>query len=200
MDIFLALKQNLPSVQENVPLKNHTTFRIGGPARYFFAAQTEEDIQKAVQAAKELKLPFLILGGGSNILASDQGFSGLVIKIQNTEYKIPLDSARGRQDTTVYAQAGVPMATLVQETGKHGLSGLEWAGGLPGTVGGAIRGNAGAFEGETKDCVVEVKVLNEKGEVEVFSKEQCKFAYRSSLFKQKKFCGAFGNFEIERGR
>ena len=86
MHEFLLLKQQIPEVRRNVPLKKHTTFRIGGPAKYFFAAKTSGQIAKAVQVARSLKLPFFVLSGGSNVLMPDKGFSGLVIKIQNTKY------------------------------------------------------------------------------------------------------------------
>ena len=128
----------LPKVLANVPLAPYTTLKIGGKAAYFFTARTSKKIIQAVGAAKKLHIPLFILGGGSNLVVSDKGFHGLVIKIQNTKYKI--------RDTRVFAEAGVSMATLVRETGKKGLSGFEWAGGLPGSVGGAIRGNAGAFK------------------------------------------------------
>ena len=191
MDEFAALKKQIPGVRRNVSLKNHTTFRIGGPAKYFFAAKTSEQIVKAVQAARSLKLPFFVLSGGSNVLMPDKGFSGLVIKIQNTKYKV--------RDTKVWAEAGVPMATLVRETGKRGLQGLEWAGGLPGTLGGAVRGNAGAFGGETKDSVVEVEALDHEGKRRKFSGRECQFAYRSSIFKKKGYIVLVATMQLRKG-
>lgn len=185
------LTQDLPRVRENVPLKNHTTFKIGGPAKYFFIARTAEDVQKAVYAAKKHSIPYFLLSGGSNVLISDKGFNGLVIKVQNTGYEI-----RGTQ---VYAEAGVLMNTLVRETTQRGLAGLEWAGGLPGTVGGAILGNAGAFGGEIKDSLYEVEVLDEKGNKKRLSKKQCQFAYRSSLFKGRNFVILAAVFALKRG-
>ena len=191
MDEFQKLKQELPRMRENVPLKNHTTFKIGGPAKYFFIARTAEDVQNAVYAAKKHSIPYFLLSSGSNVLISDKGFNGLVIKVQHTGYKI--------SGTKVQAESGVVMSTLVRETTRRGLAGLEWAGGLPGTVGGAIRGNAGAFGGEIKDSIDQVEVLDETGNKKILSKKQCQFAYRSSFFKEKDFVILGATFELKRG-
>lgn len=196
MGEFHDLRKELPRVRQNVPLANHTTFLIGGPARYFFIAKTSEDIRQAVEAAKKVGVQYFLLSGGSNVLMSDKGFSGLVIKIQNTKYQI---SWPDRQNTSVVAESGVLMKTLVRETTQRGLQGFEWAGGLPGTVGGAVRGNAGAFEGETKDCVVEVELLDAKGNKKTFSAKQCAFGYRDSVFKQKGYVVLRVTFQLQRG-
>ena len=174
-----------------MPLKNHTTFRIGGPAKYFFVAKTSGNIAKAVAAARRLKIPFFILGTGSNVLAPDKGFSGLVIKIENCKLKI--------ENLSAWAEAGVSLSTLVKETGKLGLAGLEWAGGLPGTVGGAVRGNAGAFGGEIKDSIVQVEAIDERGKRGTFSLKECQFGYRSSIFKEKNFIVLSAAFKLEKG-
>ena len=192
MQEFEILKQKLPGVRANVPLANHTTFRIGGPAKYFFVAKTAEDTEKATRAAGELGLRFFLLAGGSNVLVADKGFGGLVIKMQNAGYQIT--------KTRVRAEAGVAVATLVRQTGQRGLSGFEWAGGLPGTIGGAVRGNAGAFGGEIKDIVASVTALDEKGSKKVFAKEQCQFGYRNSLFKQKGYVVLSAEFLLSRAQ
>ena len=181
----------LPKVLANVPLAPYTTLKIGGKAAYFFTARTSKKIIQAVGAAKKLHIPLFILGGGSNLVVSDKGFHGLVIKIQNTKYKI--------RDTRVFAEAGVSMATLVRETGKKGLSGFEWAGGLPGSVGGAIRGNAGAFKGEIKDNILWVIALDVRGEERLFSRKECKFSYRSSVFKEKGLVILSAAFVLKKG-
>ncbi|MBI2452950.1 MAG: UDP-N-acetylmuramate dehydrogenase [Parcubacteria group bacterium] len=173
------IQKLLPGVRKQESLARHTTFRIGGPARYFFTATNSDAIIRALDAAKKLRLSVFILSGGSNVVMSDDGFSGLVIQIRNSKFKI--------QNSKVYAEAGVPCASLVRSTIRKGLKGLEWAGGLPGSLGGAIRGNAGAFGGEIKDAIVSVKAIDGKGRARVFSKKQCKFSYRSSIFKEKRY-------------
>jgi UDP-N-acetylmuramate dehydrogenase len=168
-------------IRENVLLRDYTTFKIGGPARYFFVAKNKEDLKNAILWAKKKKLPFFILGGGSNVLFSDNGFKGLIIKLQNTQYEI--------RNTKIVAEAGVPLQKLVLETAKRGLSGLENLAGIPGTLGGAIWGNAGAFGGEIGNLVEEVKTLqiaNGKWQIVNLKKEDCKFGYRESIFKRRK--------------
>jgi len=169
-------------IKEKIPLKEYTTFKIGGPARYFFVAKSKEDLKNAILWAKKKKLPFFILGAGSNVLFSDNGFKGLIIKLQNTQYKI--------RNTKIVAEVGVPLQKLVLETAKKGLSGLENLAGIPGTLGGAIWGNAGAFGGEIKDVVKEVEILRINGltswRIEKLKNKDCKFGYRDSIFKRKK--------------
>jgi len=188
----MGIQKLLPGIQRNVLLKNYTTFRIGGPAKYFFVAKNKKDLIRAISVAKKInpspfpkgdrvKLPFFVLGGGSNLLVSDKGFNGLIIKTQNTKYKI--------QNTKIMAEAGVMLGELVNILAKTELSGLEWAAGIPGTVGGAIFGNAGAFNKSMKDVVKSVEALevkNEKCKVKNFKNRDCKFSYRDSIFKNNK--------------
>jgi UDP-N-acetylmuramate dehydrogenase len=167
-------------VLENEPLANHCTFKIGGPARYFFVAKNSEEIVKATEAANELGLKFFVLSGGSNVLFSDDGFDGLVIKIQNTKYEV--------QGTKIIAEAGVKLAEVVKASAENSLSGLEWAAGIPGTVGGAVRGNAGAYGKATGSAVEEVEAIEVKSKklkVKSYSKEECGFGYRESIFKRE---------------
>jgi len=186
-----SILELLPRTKTNVPLAPYTTFKIGGVARYFFIAKDTKDIVCAVLAAKTCKVPFFVLAGGSNILVSDKGFSGLVIKIENTLYNI--------QGTKLYAQAGVDFPMIVRAAGKKGLCGLEWAGGLPGSVGGAVRGNAGAFQGEVKDSLVFAEVLDGQGKTQKLTKKQCRFSYRSSVFKEKKWIVLSATFQLQKG-
>jgi len=165
--------------KKNVLLKNYTTFKIGGPAKYFFEAKNKKDLIEAIKTAKASKLDFFILGGGGNILINDKGFNGLVIKIQNTKYKI--------QNTKIYLEAGVSLAKLVGLTLENRLTGMEWAAGIPGTVGGAIRGNAGAFEQSISDIIEKVEVLEIKNyKIKNLKKRDCQFSYRDSIFKHNK--------------
>jgi len=165
--------------QRNISLAKYTTFRIGGQAKYFFIAKTKKDLILAIQEAKRKKLPFFILGNGSNVLISDKGFDGLVIKIQNSKFKI--------QNSKIIAEAGVYLGKLVNESAVKGLSGLEWAIGIPGTVGGAVYGNAGAFKKSMGDVVEEVELYDTKNqEFKILKNKNCKFDYRDSIFKHNK--------------
>jgi UDP-N-acetylmuramate dehydrogenase len=179
----MTIAKLLPEVKTNIPLKKYTTFKIGGPAKYFFVAKNKEDLIKAVILAKKLKLPFFILGGGSNILVSDKGFNGLVIKIQNSKFKIQNENSKFK----IFCESGIPLAKLVSQSLKIGATGLEWAVGIPGTVGGAVYGNAGAFGGSMEDVVEEVEVFDSKElRFKIYDLRDCQFGYRDSIFKHNK--------------
>ena len=157
-------------------MKKFSNYRIGGRAKYFKEAKTVEELIEAIRWAGEKKLPIYILGGGTNILWSDKGFDGLVVKPDFDSIEI--------NGSTITAGASVPMPTLVQTAVGRGLKGLEWAGGLPGTFGGAIYGNAGAFGGEIKDVVMKVVSLDmEILKLKERSNTECQFRYRNSIFK-----------------
>lgn len=175
-------------VQENISLKNFTTFKIGGKAKYFVRVSTIDECKKAVKWAKEKKIPFFVLGGGSNVLFPDRGYNGLIVKVENQEIKF--------NESNVTTGAGVLFLRMILLCKENSLSGLEWGAGIPGTIGGAIFGNAGAFGGEIKDNLKEVIVLD-TGIIEEkkFKNSECQFSYRSSIFKKEKkyiiFSGTF---------
>lgn len=167
------------NIQKNISLSKYTTFRIGGPARFFVEISTEDELKEALDYAKNNKLNFFILGGGSNLLVSDKGFDGLVIKMKLNDFKIV--------STNVEAGSGVALAKLVNSSIAEGLTGMEWAAGIPGTIGGAVRGNAGAFGKAIEDVVDSVKILDTINlQITTYSKNDCCFGYRSSIFKQNK--------------
>ncbi len=179
--IFEKLKKELPEIQKEHLLKDYTTFKIGGPAKYFFIAKTKDDLLKSAKIAKKLKLPVFILGGGSNLLVSDKGFRGLVIQIRNSKFEI-------RNSIKIYAEAGVKLSDLAVFAGENGFSGFEWAAGIPGaTVGGAVCGHAQAFGEKISDWIENIETLDTKNlKTKMFSKEQCKFSLKSSIFKKNK--------------
>jgi len=164
---------------KNISLKKFSNFRIGGKAKYFFKAKNISEIKKALVLAKQLKTKIFILGGGTNILFNDKGFNGLIL--------IPeIKFIKKINKNTVRVGAGVKVKDFLNFLVKNELSGFEWAGGLPGTIGGAIRGNAGAFGGEIKDNLIQVKsieinTLKEKTR----NNKNCLFDYRFSIFKNK---------------
>lgn len=165
-------------IVEGVSLAEHSNYRIGGPARFFCEAANEEQIREAVTFAREQRAPLFVLGGGTNLLIDDAGFAGLVLKPAFTELVANGDA--------ITVGAGVSVGDLLKFTIAHSLSGLGWAGGLPGTVGGAIRGNAGAFRGEIKDRIMSVESFDVET-LATISRENaaCKFGYRNSIFKEK---------------
>jgi len=179
MDIFLQLS-SLGKLRENVPLAPYTTFQIGGPARYFLEIETAENLLKASQLARQKDIPLALIAGGSNVLVADQGFFGLVIKLKSQNHYI-------FQKEILKAEAQTNLGELVNAAQKQGLSGLEWATGIPGSLGGAIVGNAGAYGREMSNLVQKVIAFDqEKQEKITFSLPEINFSYRQSLFKEKK--------------
>lgn len=164
-----------PDVRENEPLAGHTTYRIGGPARYFFAAKSGDEAMVALRGAKDLGLPVCVIGGGSNILVADEGFTGLVIKMANRGIVI--------EGTEAKVEAGTPSAFVALQTAEAGLKGFEWAIALPGTIGGAIRGNSSMWDGEIGKVIKTVRAAK-NGEVKDLAREECGFGYRESVFKK----------------
>ena len=191
-DIFTILKERLPNIQKNIPLKVHTTFKIGGSAEYFLTASKKDDVVSAIQLAKKIKLPIFVFGGGSNLLVADKGIRGLVIKIENSADIYV-------KDNDMIVHAGVPMKALVEVSIRNSLAGLEWAGGLPGTFGGAIRGNAGAFGGEMKDAIFSVEALDNRLVLRQLNHTQCQFAYRTSIFKKKNWIILSATVRLKKG-
>lgn len=166
-------------IREQVPLAPYTTFQIGGNARYFIEVAQLSQLGAALDYAHTRHLPFFILGGGSNVLVADEGFEGVVIQLSFGKVEVDYGAR------TVAAQAGSALRDVIHEAASAGLSGMESLYGIPGTVGGAVRGNAGAFGVDVKDVLEEAVALNiQTREVRTFSNAACHFAYRNSFFKQ----------------
>lgn len=164
-------------IKEKIPLAPLTTFKIGGPAKYYVEAKTKEDLVEAIEWAENIKENIYLLSGGSNVLVADKGVDGLVIKMANTDLKI-----KGRY---IESEAGCPLPRLISICHGANLSGFEWAVGIPGTVGGAIRGNAGAHGFSTSDNVETVDVFDKSKKIFIkMSRNECDFSYRESIFKR----------------
>lgn len=173
------IEELLKGVQKNVVLAPYTTFKIGGPAQYFYIAKTKENLIRAIIVAKKFNLPFFIWGGGSKILVSDEGFTGLVIKNSCLNFQF--------KQGDIFAEAGTKLEDLVDLSLEGSLTGLEWAAGIPGTVGGAIRGNAEAFDGFMSNIVIQVETFDcLTSEVKQFKNQKCQFGTKNSIFKQNK--------------
>lgn len=164
-------------IRENVPLSPLTTFEIGGVARYFVEVATESDIRNALGFAREKGVPFYVIAGGSNLLIPDDVLEGLVIRVVGEKFQFT--------DEGLEAQAGCNLLMLIREAAKQRKGGWEKLAGIPGTIGGAVRGNAGAFGPEIKDFVSWVRAINTTTEdVHEFSNAECEFEYRNSFFKK----------------
>jgi UDP-N-acetylmuramate dehydrogenase len=191
-NIFKKLQAEFPLIQQKVSLKDYTSFKVGGPAKYFLVVKTKEELLRAIALAKRLRLKTFVLGGGTNVLAPDKGFNGLIIKVSLSG--LSLVSA-----TVIEAESGVVMKDLVNFSIKNNLAGLEWAGGLPGTFGGAVRGNAGAFGGEMKDSVFSVDILDSALKAKTLSHQQSQFAYRNSVVKKKGWTIISAKVKLKKG-
>ncbi len=160
-------------LMENEPMEKHTTFKIGGPARWFLDAGCEEDVERALSIAKTHGLPAIVIGRGSNLLVADRGLDALVIEIGNGMSQIHVDGC------SVTAQAGARLSVLSQEAARHGLSGLEFAAGIPGGVGGGTAMNAGAYGGQMSDVLTGARAI-EDGRIVKIPAQDMELGYRQS--------------------
>ncbi|RME32046.1 MAG: FAD-binding protein, partial [Candidatus Zixiibacteriota bacterium] len=165
-----------PDLELNKELASMTSYGTGGRSRYFISAESAEAIARAVSAARRLSLDYFLLGGGSNVLVSDDGYDGLVIKVD-------VRGIRLLDDKTIECGAGEDLMALVEFAADNNLTGLEFAAGIWGTVGGAIYGNAGAFGGEIGRVLSEITLVSPEGEIKTVSPDYCRFAYRDSYLK-----------------
>lgn len=173
------IKQGIVKIDE--PMRKHTNFKIGGNADIFVIAKNIEEIKCVIKFSKENNILLTILGNGSNVLVSDKGIRGIVLQVGTKEIKI-----EKHENALIEVDAGAMLGALAQILLKQSISGFEFAAGIPGSIGGAIRMNAGAYGGEMKDIVKDVTVLNEKGEISVLTNEECEFSYRHSRFTDSK--------------
>lgn len=178
---------------EQEPMARHTTFRIGGPADYFVELGSIEQIRAAIQVCREENLPWFVLGRGSNLLVSDKGYRGVILSIYKDFQKTEI------QGETVTVQAGVLLTTLSGKVLDASLTGLEFASGIPGTIGGAVVMNAGAYGGEMKDIVRKVTVLDQDGEVRTLTCGEMQFGYRTSLAKKKGYIVLGAELTLKQG-
>ncbi len=159
------------------PLAEHTSLHIGGPAEYFLRVTSERDLKGAVAVAREHELAVFMLGGGTNLLVADAGIRGVVL--QNDWSEASVDG------TTITASSGTPLAHVAALAARNGIVGLEWMATVPGTVGGAVHGNAGAFGKETKDVLVDAELMDLNGHTRLASNAELGFAYRTSALQGK---------------
>lgn len=206
-------------VKPQEPMAKHTTFRIGGPARWFIEPETTEELVHAVRYLKEQQEPYYIMGNGSNLLVSDAGVDGVVITTHSGKNG-SLESVRlfraeeagsfffeqgyctkeeAKGKTLVYAGSGIMLAKLAAEVAAAGLTGLEFAGGIPGTLGGAVTMNAGAYGGEIRDVILSARVLDRDGRIRILKVSELDLSYRHSVIQKEEMIVLDALFALEEG-
>lgn len=178
---LLTKEVGLEFIKQEEPMAKHTSFKIGGKADFFIIAKEERVIIAVLKIAKEQKLPVTILGNGTNVLVTDKGIRGIVLKIALDKIEIKKE----KEKAIIEVEAGVKNAILAQKLLQEEIAGFEFAAGIPGTMGGATYMNAGAYGYEVKDIITKVTYLDNQG-LHTISNEECKFDYRFSIFEEKK--------------
>lgn len=178
------------NVKINEPLAKWTTFRVGGPARYFVTVTQKDVLRRLVSALEYLEFPYFVLGLGANVLASDLGYDGVIIKLNFKTIE--------HNDIFVYADAGAKLGAVVNYARDHGLTGLEWATGIPATVGGGVYMNCGAFDHSISDVVVMVDVLH-NGAIKTLTRNQLDYGYRHSRFMEEPAVIIGAYFRLDHG-
>lgn len=168
-------------VLENEPMSRHTTFRVGGNADYYVMPSSVESIQKLITLCKKENVSFYIIGNGSNVLVSDSGYRGVIIEVCRAMNQIQIEG------TKIRVQAGALLSKVANEALKNSLTGFEFAAGIPGTLGGAVVMNAGAYGGEMKDVICQATVVTKEGELLTLKAEELELGYRTSIIKRKDY-------------
>lgn len=196
------IKENLEKIiskeriKQNEPMKNHTSFKIGGPAEFYIKIKSIEELQKILKFAKKENIKITIIGNGSNVLVSDNGIKGIVIRTNLKEIEIE-EKEQNKIEVTV--DDAVPIGFLAQKLLKEEIAGFEEISGIPGTIGGAILMNAGAHGKEMKDIVTEVTAIDYEGKIHKFTNEESEFTYRHSKFSDGKYIILQAKMVLEKG-
>lgn len=177
------IKTHVPTedILENEPMDKHTTFRVGGGAVCFVKISRAEQLGALIPYFNQMEIPYFVLGNGSNLLVGDHGYAGIILQLKEKFNKVTVT------DTEIHAQAGALLSQVAQCAMENSLKGLEFASGIPGTVGGGVMMNAGAYGGEMKQVVSSVKVMREDGEILILDNQTMEFGYRTSIIKNRHF-------------
>jgi UDP-N-acetylmuramate dehydrogenase len=181
------------NVRTDEPMKKHTTFRIGGAADYYVTPHSSEEIAGVIAACRESNIPYYILGNGSNLLVSDRGCRGVILQIFKNYNDIFVEG------TCLSAKAGALLSRIAKKALEHSLTGMEFAAGIPGTLGGAAVMNAGAYGGEMKDILEDVTVLSENGDILTLSKDELEMGYRSSRIAREGYIVLEAKLRLQNG-
>ena len=188
------------AVRLQEPMSAHTTFRIGGPADYFVETGNESVLKELLLLCKETETPFFILGNGSNLLVSDEGYRGVMISLRGFD-EISFREGEGTETgkTIMTAGSGVLLSKAAMQAAERGLTGFEFAGGIPGTLGGAVTMNAGAYGGEIRDVILSARVMTKAGDVSELSTEELALSYRHSIIQEKDLIVLSADFAFDHG-
>lgn len=189
----LRLKLGEDAVALAEPMSGHTTFRTGGPADIFIMPKSLEEVKASIEILQKHHIPILVIGNGSNLLVSDKGIRGAVLHIGGRMSEISVDGE------TIYAQGGVLLSTLSAKAAENSLTGLEFASGIPGSLGGAVTMNAGAYGGEIKDVLVSADVLTKELEVKTILAEDLHLSYRHSVLPEKEYILLNATLRLKKG-
>ena len=195
MEIYHKLTQLLDpkDLLRDEPLNQHTTYKIGGLADYFVTPGDIESLKSVISLCREWNIPYYIIGNGSNLLVGDKGFRGVIVQIFHNISEVR------REENRLYVEAGALLSKIANIALKNNLKNLEFASGIPGTFGGAVMMNAGAYGGEMKDVIERVRVIDEKGELKTLKGEELEFGYRRSILARKPYIVVDGILKLEAG-
>ena len=181
-------------ILKNEPMSRHTSLRIGGNTDYMVFPATIDEIRLTIKLCRKYDMPYYIMGNGSNLLVSDSGYRGLIIKLSDRFSNISVE-----EDGTVLAQAGVLMSKLSNVIAANSLTGFEFGAGIPGTLGGAVAMNAGAYGGEMQQVVISATVIDGDGNIRTLSNKELEFGYRSSVIQKKDLCVLEATLKLNKG-
>ena len=190
---FLKTRGLQEYVMKDEPMSRHTTFRVGGTADFFVEIGSPEELLDIINYLTETDRSYFILGNGSNLLVGDKGYEGVILHLGERFNSITVEG------NTITAQAGALLSTVAKTAAKNGLSGMEFAAGIPGTIGGAVVMNAGAYEGEMKQIITKVTVMTREGEILELDNETMEFGYRTSIIKNRPFVVLSAVISLEKG-
>jgi len=198
-DLFLMLKEAAPKgrILTGAPLSDFTSFRTGGPADFVAVPSDEAELRNIILLAKANEIPYYIIGNGTNLLVSDDGFRGIVVVIKEGKADISYEERDG--EVLVKAHAGAPLTKVAYDAARRGLAGFEFAAGIPGSVGGAVFMNAGAYGGEIKDVIVSARVMDAEGNIFDMDRDGLDLSYRHSAVGEKGLVVLEAVFALKRG-
>lgn len=181
------------NIKQNEPMKAHTSFKIGGEADVFVSPTTKEQLVDVINICKTHQVPYYIIGNGSNLLVSDKGFRGVIIEVSKNLSAIRVE------DNRIVAQSGALLARIAKVAEGESLTGFEFAHGIPGTLGGAVTMNAGAYDGEISHVIVSAEVIDEAGSIKILSKDELELGYRTSIIQKKGYIVLEATIQLQQG-